>query len=179
MDKAIGYFRVVSVILSFFVILTLAGITFFLVQQGFHTQAQQRVCDEDTNHCEWEPVPDEYYFNILTLAGFIMLSMYILPMVLRPIDTLANFGKYLMGFISYMLMMPIFTTIFQIYAMCNLHDVSWGNRPSSTGNEAFSANKKTQEQAKGDYMLYRTNFTLMWLLANTVYYIVVTQLVKG
>lgn len=88
-------------------------------------------------------MPDgETYFSLLCVAGIIMLSMYILPMVMRPIDFLQNFSKYMLGFVSYLLLMPVFTNVFQIYAMCNLHDVSWGNRPASTGQEAFTANKK-------------------------------------
>jgi cellulose synthase/poly-beta-1,6-N-acetylglucosamine synthase-like glycosyltransferase len=35
----------------------------------------------------------------------------------------------------YILMLPTFVNIMQIYSMSNLHDISWGNRPSavSTG----------------------------------------------
>lgn len=65
-------------------------------------------------------------------------------MVMRPLDFFANFKNYMFGFFAYMLMMPIFTNVFQIYAMCNLHDVSWGNRPASTGQEAFTDIKKQQ-----------------------------------
>ena len=70
---------------------------------------------------------------MLCLAGVIMLSIYVLPCVMRPLDFLANFKNYTLGFTAYMLMMPVFTNVFQIYAMSNLHDVSWGNRPTSTG----------------------------------------------
>lgn len=80
---------------------------------------------------------------------------------------------------SYMLLMPVFTNVFQIYAMCNLHDVSWGNRPASTGQEAFTANKKKQMSAEGDYKLYRTNFVLFWLSCNTGYFILINELVGG
>jgi cellulose synthase/poly-beta-1,6-N-acetylglucosamine synthase-like glycosyltransferase len=41
--------------------------------------------------------------------------------------------KYIIGFICYMMMLPVFSNVFQIYAMSNLHDISWGNRPASTG----------------------------------------------
>lgn len=63
--------------------------------------------------------------------------------------------------------------------MCNLHDVSWGNRPSSTGAEAFSANKSTQETIKTDYMIYRTNFFFVWFLLNGVYAALMIRLVNG
>jgi len=63
--------------------------------------------------------------------------------------------------------------------MCNLHDVSWGNRPSSTGTEAFSANKATQESIKTDYMIFRTNFFFLWFLLNGVYAWGMCRLVNG
>ena len=62
-----------------------------------------------------------------------MVLVYLLPFVMRPLDCLANFKHYFFGFLAYMLMLPVFTNLFQVYAMCNLHDVSWGNRPTSTG----------------------------------------------
>ena len=62
-----------------------------------------------------------------------MVLVYLLPFVMRPLDFLANFKHYFFGFLAYMLMLPVFTNLFQVYAMCNLHDVSWGNRPTSTG----------------------------------------------
>ena len=75
--------------------------------------------------------------------------------------------------------MPMFTNVFQIYAMCNLHDVSWGNRPTSTGTEAFTANKSTQADLEGDYKVFRTNFVLFWLIANIGYYIMILQFING
>jgi len=41
-----------------------------------------------------------------------MLSVYVLPCVMRPLDFLANFKKYTLGFTAYMMMMPVFTNIF-------------------------------------------------------------------
>ena len=63
--------------------------------------------------------------------------------------------------------------------MCNLHDVSWGNRPTSTGAEAFTADKAKQDRIKGDYLVYRTNFTFVWIIANGAYFILILWLVEG
>lgn len=40
-------------------------------------------------------------------------------------------------------MFPTFATVIQIYAMSNLHDISWGNRPNaaSQGIEAVAYDK--------------------------------------
>ena len=75
----------------------------------------------------------------------VSLSLYFLPLLMRPIDTVMNFKKYSMGFVAFVLMLPVFTTIFQTYAMCNLHDVSWGNRPSSSGNVVVSSKMKIEK----------------------------------
>ena len=71
-----------------------------------------------------------HYFSPLVLAGVIMLSVYLVPIVMRPIDFLENFRGYTVGLLSYLTLIPMFTNVFQIYAMANLHDISWGNRPS-------------------------------------------------
>jgi len=109
----------------------------------------------------------------LSVAVIVMLGVYFIPFVLRPLDFMDNASSYIIGLISYLVLMPMFINVFSIYSMCNLHDVSWGNRPSSTGQEAFTDNKKDQEKAKGDYQVFRTNFTLFWLFLNGAYYIIV------
>lgn len=107
----------------------------------------------------------------------VSLSLYFLPLLMRPIDTVMNFKKYSMGFLAFLLMLPVFTTIFQTYAMCNLHDVSWGNRPSSSGKEVVSSKmkeeKKQRRKTAEDYQAYRTKFVLFWLLGNVIYSIVI------
>ena len=81
-----------------------------------------------------------YFFSPLVLAGVIMLSVYLVPIIMRPIDFLENFRGYVVGLLAYLCLIPMFTNVFQIYAMSNLHDISWGNRPTTTtGTEAFSA----------------------------------------
>lgn len=93
-----------------------------------------------------------------------MLSTYFLPIVLRPVDFVKNFSKYVIGFISYFLLMPMFLNVFTIYAVCNLHDVSWGNRPTGTGTEAFTALEQEQKKAKENYLVFRTNVLIFWIL---------------
>ena len=74
-----------------------------------------------------------------------------------------------------MIMMPVFTNVFQIYSMCNLHDVSWGNRPAGTGQEAFTADKSDQAKSEADYKVYRTKFLLKWLAANLGFYMLIVE----
>ena len=56
---------------------------------------------------------------------------------------------YITGMLIYIFMLPTFINIMQIYSMSNLHDVSWGNRPTEkTGTNLVAANKKQQEELK-------------------------------
>ena len=135
-DRAMPYYRTIGCIFSIIILTALAGICFFLAQTGFYPPEKEL----DPEDKEWHET-GEYHFSWLTLAGVIMLSVYLLPFLMRPVDFIQNFGKYVMGLIAYLFLLPMFTNIFQTYAMCNLHDVSWGNRPTSTGAEAFTADK--------------------------------------
>ena len=69
-----------------------------------------------------------------------MLAVFLVPILFRPIDFSNNARFYLVGLFTYMILMPMFVTIFTVYSMLNLHDVSWGNRPTEhgTGMEAVS-----------------------------------------
>lgn len=170
-DKGIGYFRFIGVVFGILMVLTVAGIIYFMVHTGFY--AEQLKYNPGKN--EYEP-DGIYVFSWLTVAGVILLGVYLVPMVFRPIDFLRQPVKYLYGFVAYFLMMPMYLNVFTIYALCNLHDVSWGNRPASTGTEAFSAVKKEQEEAKATYMVYRTNFLIFWLCCQVGFYILVLQM---
>lgn len=48
--------------------------------------------------------------------------------------------------LTYIFILPLFINIMQIYAMCNLHDISWGNRPAvaESGVNAFAESAKKQ-----------------------------------
>ena len=76
---------------------------------------------------------DRYNFNIMRLAGTIMLVVYVIPMIMRPKDFLYNFNGYFTGVITYLFLLPMFVNIMQVYGFCNLHDLSWGNRPTAAG----------------------------------------------
>ena len=157
-------------VFSVLVVLSVTGVSIYMAQGGFFPPEQVYECGK--NGCEWV-LTGNVYFSFLVLAGVIMLGVYMLPMIMRPVDFLANIKNYIFGFVCYFLMLPLFTNIFQTYSMANLHDVSWGNRPSSTGQEAFTANKANQDKLKGDYMVFRTNFVVIWLAVNAAYYIMI------
>ena len=126
---------------------------------------------------EWEPT-GEYNFSYLVLAGVIMLSIYTVPFIMRPVDFLSNLAGYIVGLLAYILMIPMFVNVFSIYSFCNLHDVSWGNRPttSGTGTEAFSASAAIQQKTQHNFEEFRANVLFVWICMNGAYFYIVLRL---
>lgn len=174
-DKAISYFRIIAMVFSVMTIFSLIGITAFLIGTGFYPEERQYNVDTKL----WEPL-GIYNFSWLTLSGVIMLGVYLLPIVFRPIDFVFNLPQYCLGIASYMLMLPIFVNVMQVYSMCNLHDLSWGNRPSaSSGAEALSSTAKKQQDLKTSYMVFRVNFLTFWIGCNITYAMIIENYVTN
>ena len=61
-------------------------------------------------------------------------------------------------------MSPTYVNIMTIYSIVNIHDVSWGNRPSSQNNKLQQI-----ENRKGImYRDYRANFLIIWIITNII-----------
>ena len=80
-----------------------------------------------------------------------------------------NFMSYMAGLVTYVLLLPAFMNMFQLYSMSNLHDLSWGSRPGGV-----QINVKQQM----NYMQYRIYFIIFWLLANIAYVMIFTNLLS-
>lgn len=138
-DRAIVYFRVIASVFSVLTILSIIGIATFLTQTGFYPPVKQYIVDEQ----KWVDLDEPAHFSLLTLSGVVMLSIYIVPVFLRPKDFFFNMSQYFFGLFSYFMLLPVFINVMQVYAMSNLHDISWGNRPSvNAGTNALSADDK-------------------------------------
>lgn len=140
LERAKAWFNIVAIAFGFLTACSVFGMVYYLSYTGFYPHLKIY----NTNTKDWDPQP-ETNFSILVLAGVIMLSVYVIPMILRPIDFLSNLSGYCIGLLTYLLLIPMYINTFSIYAFSNLHDVSWGNRPTTTGTgtEAFSNNKAT------------------------------------
>ena len=58
----------------------------------------------------------------------------------------------------------------QVYGFCNLHDLSWGNRPAThEGTSMITDQKKQQEELKKTYQMFRVNMVILWMLCNFLY----------
>lgn len=102
----------------------------------------------------------------------IFLSVYVLSYV---IPLIMNINKlkvvdFLKGVVYSIFMAPTYINIFTIFAISNIHDISWGSRP--TVSQAVAAQVEKEKSIK--YRNFRSNFLIFWLLLNmAVGYIIV------
>jgi len=111
-DKAMGYFYIITGLFSFLTLSSLVGIVIFLFEQSFFPPVKylKGTCPD----CAWDDAPVDKYpakFSYLTLSGVIMLAIYFIPMILRPLDFLMNMKQYIIGLISYFLLLPLFINV--------------------------------------------------------------------
>ena len=110
-DRAVFYFKVIGFFFSLMTISTLIGITYFLVSTGFYP-AKRDFIQDNAYSGHWEVKdPNDKHFNILAPCGYIMLGVYITPILLRPMDFLMNFTAYTIGMLTYIFMLPTFVNI--------------------------------------------------------------------
>lgn len=89
------------------------------------------------------------------------------------------------GLFAYWLTTPLFVSMFVIYSMSNLHDVSWGNRPTGNLIKADSSSQKVllervkaEAKKQEDFRVFRTRFVLLWLSVNGIFFATILELVK-
>ena len=132
LDKAMFYFYIITALFSALTIASLIGIGATLYHTGIHAQEKDCVPDNPLPNapCTWKKM-DSYHISYLTISGCVMMSVFLLPILMRPMDALFHLKGYLIGMITYIFMLPTFINIMAIYSMSNLHDVTWGNRPAA------------------------------------------------
>ena len=81
--------------------------------------------------------------------------------------------KVLTGSLVLLCMLPTYINIFVIYAISNLHDISWGNRPTT---EKVS---KKQVELKISYEVFRSRCLVAFVLANVAFAYIVIYLSRS
>lgn len=95
---------------------------------------------------------EEFSTPVLMSAGITLCAFTVLPILHCTLFSL------LQRMAHYLLITPTYINIFLIYAMCNLNDCSWGNRPDKMSVEEI---KKADEFAK-----FRTVWVTVWAILN-------------
>ena len=83
------------------------GMAFYLSVTGF--EPEEMKFNKET--WTWEP-EGVTHFSWLVVAGVTMLGIYVVPIVMRPLDFLENFRGYVIGLISYLLLIPMYSNVF-------------------------------------------------------------------
>lgn len=99
--------------------------------------------------------------NMLVIFGFgVFLLSYVVPLIVNFNSLkVADFCK---GVVYAIYLSPTYVNIFTIFAISNIHDVSWGSRPATT-----SAKVKAAAARKDDmYKNYRSTFLIVWVAIN-------------
>lgn len=194
LSKAMFYFKSLLVFLTFWTFVGLIGMTYLISETGFKGKYNEDInkdtgCQNyDADNNEWVRVGKKkdlsrYNFMWTSLFGVIILCAFFVPILLRPMDFIKNIHRYIVGFCTYMVLLPTYTNTLQIYAMCNLHDISWGNRPTTaggaTGQNQLTSDQQKQLKLKNEYMLFRVQFLLFWIVSNVIYISMVQDIFKA
>mmetsp|Transcript_9025 Transcript_9025/g.8574 ORF Transcript_9025/g.8574 Transcript_9025/m.8574 type:complete len:403 (+) Transcript_9025:1874-3082(+) len=110
-------------------------------------------------------IDDTQNRNAVILIGIFILS-YMVPLILN-ISHL-KLADFLKGIFYALYLSPTYANIFTIFAISNIHDVSWGSRPggASKDKNIDVAIRKAAAQKEEAYKDYRANFLIVWLCAN-------------
>jgi len=105
-DSVNIFLRIISIILSFF--------NFFIMISAYY-----KLFQTDMNLSFW-------------VTGVYAFSYIFPPMIYDHTNYLHELHQQYFGLICYLLCIPMYQIVFQIFAYANIHDVSWGNRDAST-----------------------------------------------
>jgi len=83
---------------------------------------------------------EEVFASIAVIFFAAMVLSYLMPLVLHITELrLCDFCK---GVLSLLFLAPTYINLISIYAISNIHDVTWGSRPSSKDTKAHSQRDK-------------------------------------
>jgi len=109
-EKAMVYFRAIGVIFSVLTLACFVGVIGYMAATGMDAYEMHWV--ESTNGMgRYVRSDGEARLSKLTVAGTIMLSVYLLPFLLRPLDFLLNLNGYVVGLLTYLVCLPMFATV--------------------------------------------------------------------
>lgn len=75
------------------------------------------------------------------------------------------------GAIHYIFMIPTYINILLIYAICNTHDCTWGNRPDAL--------KKDELEKLESFERFRARWTSIWILCNGIFAFFILSALSG
>ena len=94
------------------------------------------IIDENTDHFEWKFLFADTQFRNLIIAIASTYALYFIGFLLflQPVHMITSFVQYL-------LLSPAYVNVLNIYAFCNIHDISWGTKGQDKVNDLGIARK--------------------------------------
>ena len=100
------------------------------------------------------------FTNTLYAFSWVLVSCTMGSYAIGTLIT-GNVKKVIMRTLQFLLMTPVYVNVFQIYAICNIHDCSWGNRPDMMTEE--------EKSRREEFEHYRTKWVIIWIICNLTY----------
>ena len=94
----------------------------------------------------------EYNVNYVYIPSVIVVGSFFIVLVLNHC-----LFSTLLGIIQLLIMTPTYINIFTMYSICNIHDCSWGNRPTGGREEANNAD---------EFEKFRAKWVVWWAVLN-------------
>ena len=133
--KVESLYRIISTVLGLYTLTTIFLTIFYLFRDEYDPNA-------------WRSQLSASMIIVMGLI-FAIIILINLKNAARPVLT---------GIIPFIYLTGTYVNIFLIYSICNIHDVSWGNRPDKMSDE--------EKKKVDDYKNERTRWVLVWILCN-------------
>jgi len=103
----------------------------------------------------------------------VLFFSYLLPLLLNVAKL--KFCDFVKGIWYSVFLSPTYVNVFTIFAISNIHDVSWGSRPSGQDSQMKAAEAKKED----NYKNFRSNFLCFWIVWNLFTGFTISQLAKS
>lgn len=103
-----------------------------------------------------------------TSIGIIFLIAYVLSYLIPLIINFNNLkiSDFLKGIVYAIYLSPTYVNILTIYAISNIHDVTWGSRVAS--HEHTQIFREVERKKSILYRNFRANFLIFWIVINVL-----------
>ena len=110
------------------------------------------------------------YYAVISISSFALIVILPLIFYMKHI----KICEFLKGSMYLIYLAPTYVNILSIYAISNIHNVSWGSRPETKSEKSESEFKKIEKKLEIKYKNFRSNFLIFWIFVNILVGVSVT-----
>ena len=104
-----------------------------------------------------------FFASIFIIVFFLFIFVPIFLNVSR-----IKLCAFLKGSVYVIYLAPTYVNILTIYAISNIHDVSWGSRPDNKDKKVEARFAQMEKKRETNYKNYRSNFLIIWITVNII-----------